>query len=80
MNIILGETNLRQGLHEYTFQCMLPHQLPSSFEGEYGHVRYTASVLLTFHLWPDKKFKTPFTVIKATNLNTNQALRVNNDI
>jgi hypothetical protein len=29
------------GIHEYPFSFQLPGQLPPSFEGEYGHIRYT---------------------------------------
>lgn len=58
------------------FQCMLPHGLPTSVEGEYGHIRYTASVVLDIPMWPDKEFEVPFTVIKGINLNAIPALRV----
>ena len=29
------------GIHEYPFSFQLPGQLPPSFEGEYGYIRYT---------------------------------------
>lgn len=64
------------GTYNYTFQCMLPHGLPTSVEGEYGHIRYTARVVLDIPLWPDKEFEVPFTVIKGINLNAIPALRV----
>lgn len=28
------------GQHEYPFTFVLPMQIPSSFEGKFGHVRY----------------------------------------
>lgn len=41
-----AETELPAGSHTYNFTCALPPQLPSSFEGEYGYVRYTIKVTL----------------------------------
>lgn len=41
-----GETELPPGAHTYPFTCSLPPQLPSSFEGEFGFVRYTIKVTL----------------------------------
>lgn len=55
---------------------MLPDGLPTSFEGRFGHIRYTARVVLDIPLWPDKTFEEPFTVLKAINLNEIPTLRV----
>lgn len=55
---------------------MLPAGLPTSVEGEFGHIRYIARVVLDIPLWPDREFEVPFTVIKAINLNAIPALRV----
>lgn len=41
-----GETELPAGTHTYPFTCALPPTLPSSFEGEHGHVRYTVKMTL----------------------------------
>lgn len=41
-----GETELSAGVRTYPFTCALPPSLPSSFEGEHGHVRYTIKVVL----------------------------------
>ena len=41
-----AETELPAGAHSFPFTCALPPQLPSSFEGEFGHVRYTIKVTL----------------------------------
>lgn len=50
---------------------MLPPQLPTSFEGQFGFIRYTASVIID-----DKVFAVPFTVIKLIDLNADPTLRV----
>lgn len=41
-----SETELPAGAHSFPFTCALPPQLPSSFEGEFGYVRYTIKVTL----------------------------------
>lgn len=41
-----GDTELPAGVHSFPFTCALPPQLPSSFEGEFGYVRYTIKVTL----------------------------------
>lgn len=41
---ILSGTNrltLAKGQHQFPFSFVLPHQIPSSFEGVHGNVRYT---------------------------------------
>lgn len=73
---LTGELQLMPGTYNHTFQCMLPAGLPTSVEGEIGHIRYTTEVVLDIPMWPDKEFKEPFTVIKAINLNADPALRV----
>lgn len=55
---------------------MLPPGLPTSVEGEHGHIRYTARVVLDIPMWPDKTFEEFFTVIKAIDLNAIPTLRV----
>ncbi|VVC95248.1 unnamed protein product [Leptidea sinapis] len=39
-----GEIEIPAGKQVYNFTCALPPVLPSSFEGEYGYVRYTIKV------------------------------------
>ncbi|XP_031621629.1 uncharacterized protein LOC116339736 [Contarinia nasturtii] len=70
-----GEIRLGPGTYNYTFQCSLPHNLPTSLESEYGYIRYTARVVLDNPQWPDKTFSEPFTVIRALDLNDFPALR-----
>lgn len=65
------------GLYSYVFQSMLPAHLPTSVEGKYGYIRYTATVVIEFLKRPVKTFVEPFTVIRKTNWNTLVASRVN---
>ncbi|XP_055312538.1 arrestin domain-containing protein 17-like [Sitodiplosis mosellana] len=70
-----GEVRISPGTYNYTFQCLLPAGLPSSIEGKFGHIRYTANVVLDIPMWVNKKFVNPFTVIKPINLNDDRILR-----
>lgn len=58
-----------KGVHIYPFTCQLPEDLPTSFEGTFGRIRYQAKVTLNISLWPDKTFCEGFTVIKCLKLN-----------
>ncbi|XP_055312571.1 arrestin domain-containing protein 17-like [Sitodiplosis mosellana] len=63
------------GSYNYNFECMLPSNQPTSFEGETGYIRYTARVCLEIPLCNDIEFKVPFTVIRAINLNDDPTLK-----
>lgn len=64
-----AETELAPGAHTYPFTCALPPALPSSFEGEHGHVRYTIKVTLDRPWKFDQDSKMAFTVISPVDLN-----------
>lgn len=64
------------GEHVYNFTCALPVNLPTSFEGTFGHIRYRAEVTLNVPLWPDKTFAEGFTVIRSLDLNGLSDVRV----
>lgn len=71
-----SETELPAGTHSYPFTCALPPTLPSSFEGEFGHVRYTIKVTLDRPWKFDQDMKMAFTVISPVDLNVNPRVKV----
>ncbi|ALC47386.1 CG1105 [Drosophila busckii] len=70
-----SETELPPGTHTYPFTCALPPTLPSSFEGEFGHVRYTIKVTLDRPWKFDQDMKMAFTVIAPVDLNLNPRVK-----
>lgn len=78
LKFFLGsETELPSGTHTYPFTCALPPTLPSSFEGEFGHVRYTIKVTLDRPWKFDQDMKMAFTVVSPIDLNLNPRVKVN---
>ncbi|KAK3698149.1 hypothetical protein RRG08_021660 [Elysia crispata] len=63
-------TELPQGRHTFPFQLQLPPGLPSSFEGDHGHVRYVVSCKIDKPWKFDHKTKRPFTIISVLDLNS----------
>lgn len=70
-----NEIELPPGTHKYPFTCALPPTLPSSFEGEFGHVRYTIKVTLDRPWKFDQETKMAFTVVSHMDLNVNPEYR-----
>ncbi|XP_037948386.1 arrestin domain-containing protein 17 [Teleopsis dalmanni] len=70
-----AEIELPAGTHTYPFTCALPPTLPSSFEGEFGHVRYTIKVTLDRPWKFDQDMKMAFTVIAPVDLNLNPRVK-----
>lgn len=70
-----GDTELPAGVHSFPFTCALPPQLPSSFEGEFGYVRYTIKVTLDRPWKFDQDTKMAFTVISPVDLNMMEKAR-----
>lgn len=71
-----SEINLEAGELIYPFTCVLPQNLPSSFEGEFGHVRYTIKVVLDRPWKFDQETKMAFTVISPLDLNRDPDMKV----
>jgi len=69
-----GESKLEVGEQVYPFNISLPHQLPSTFNGEYGHVRYIAKVTVDIPWGKDKETEKIFQVISPLNLNDEPSL------
>jgi hypothetical protein len=71
------QIDILPGIHTFNFSCFLPQMLPSSFEGKYGHIRYTITVTLERPWKFDQSYKMGFTVIKHLDLNYDSpALRI----
>lgn len=65
---IIGETRLATGTHEFPFQFKIPQQLPSSYEGEYGFIRYTVIVSIERPSKSHKEFDKRITILRLTDL------------
>ncbi|XP_029643648.1 arrestin domain-containing protein 17 [Octopus sinensis] len=60
---------LNGGEHHYPFEFMLPYNIPSSYEGGTGYVRYFVKAVMDKPWKFDHKCKVPFTVITVLDLN-----------
>jgi hypothetical protein len=67
---------LPAGEHSFPFSMILPDQLPSSFEGQYGYVRYTVEATIDQHLKDDHEVNATFTVLLLLDLNLDPLNRV----
>ncbi|XP_057336058.1 arrestin domain-containing protein 17 [Microplitis mediator] len=63
------EFELPIGEHFYPFNCALPQNLPSSFEHDYGYIRYTVKATIDRPWKFDHEVKTAFTVVSNFDLN-----------
>lgn len=72
----LGEVQLLPGTYDYSYQCTLPNDLPSSFLGCWGSIKYSSQVVINIPRWPDKTFKQKFVLLKPLDLNDFPSLRV----
>lgn len=72
------------GTHDYSLTCTLPKNLPSTFSGAYGDIKYTANVIVHKALWlkikTEKICEEKFTVFKTVDLNVYPSLRVSVEI
>jgi hypothetical protein len=67
---------LPAGEHSFLFSMMLPYNLPSSFEGKYGYVRYTVKATLDRPWKFNHEVKAAFTVLLHLDLNLLPLYRV----
>uniref|UniRef100_A0A182IW39 Arrestin_C domain-containing protein n=1 Tax=Anopheles atroparvus TaxID=41427 RepID=A0A182IW39_ANOAO len=64
------QIELPAGQHVHRFSILLPSTLPTSFEGDYGYIRYTARVVFERPWKFDLTYKIAFTVVNQLNLNS----------
>jgi len=67
---------LSEGEHCFPFSTVLPTKLPSSFEGEFGHIRYTVKTVIDRPWKFDHEIKSAFTVISTVDLNNHATAKV----
>ena len=68
-----AETELSVGNHAFPFSFELPANIPSSFEGKHGHVRYKITAAIDD---PQKKTELVFTVLTPYDLNKKEEAQV----
>ncbi|KAL0870780.1 hypothetical protein ABMA27_005711 [Loxostege sticticalis] len=64
-----AEHNLEPGKHEYLFNFQIPQNVPSSFEGQYGHVRYELKAVADRPFKIDQEIHHPLRVMEPLDLN-----------
>lgn len=67
---------IKSGNHKYEFDCLLPAQLPSSFEALHGNINYYVQAVLDIPWGIDKEFKLPFTLVRHDDLNDFPELKI----
>ncbi|XP_058789932.1 arrestin domain-containing protein 17 [Phymastichus coffea] len=63
------EIELPVGTHTYPINCVIPPNLPSSFESDFGRIRYTIKAIIDRPWKFDHETKMAFTVISHYDLN-----------
>lgn len=69
-----GAIEIPAGIHRYKFSCALPSDLPTSFEGKYGKIRYIVCATLDRPWKFNQTCKVAFTVLKPLDLNRDPVL------
>lgn len=73
---ITGTMYLDAGEHVYNFEMQLPLDLPSTYDGQHGHIIYYANVIVIIPWGSDKDFEDRFYVFRDLDLNRFPSLRV----
>jgi hypothetical protein len=64
------------GTHRFTFEALLPDNIPASFKGSYGKIEYNVEACLDVPWRFDKKYKVIFIVGGNDNLNEQPDLKI----
>ncbi|XP_076649562.1 arrestin domain-containing protein 17-like isoform X2 [Halictus rubicundus] len=64
--------NIPEGHHQFPFQFQVPSNIPSSFEHEHGHIRYTVKAVIDRPWKFDHECKAAFTVVSILDLNAHR--------
>lgn len=68
--------DVQPGSHKYNFACQLPEQLPYTFDGVHGEIKYFVEAVLDIPWSFDKEIKTPITIIRHDDMNMYPELRI----
>lgn len=63
------KVELKEGTHKYKFSYKLPTDCPTSFEGDFGYIRYTVRIVFERPWKYDLTYKIAFTVVNQLDLN-----------
>lgn len=69
-----GSKEIPEGTHVFKFCCALPSNLPTSFQGEFGMIRYTVCAILDRPWKFNQTCAVAFTVLKPLDLNRDPVL------
>lgn len=75
-----AKLHLTAGRHTYPFTYQLPQDIPSSFEGKYGYVRYFAKGIIDKPWKFDHETMKCFTVICPLDLNQESLATVSDEV
>lgn len=67
---------LPAGSHFFQFSMVIPNHLPASFEGKYGHIRYTVKGILDRPWTYSNEVMASFVVMSTLDLNLDPVNRV----
>lgn len=66
------DTCLSVKTHRFPFQFKLPAQLPASFEGEFGSIRYTIRVIIEIPFQLNRELVESITILRIIDSNDPQ--------